>query len=523
MAVVALGLAYAPTAVTAAQVERVVFGSAGFIETNRFWTVARPDLLQYDPFLETLLDIDPKTGKYVPRLAESWEVSPDAKTWTFHLRKGVQFHYGFGEMTAKDIVHSHQLITGPDAKGTLTGFWRQADEVKALDDYTVVFHMKTPAVTFPYAASRSGDLRIVSKAQWDKEGVDGFDKRPAGTGSYQYVTRKLGDSISFERVDNHWSGEKPDFKYLDIIIAQEEATRLALLLSGKAHVVDLSRQLQDEALRKGMKIFNSQLPVDWLSVYMGGQYYVPGDPKAKAGVPWHDKKVRQALNMAINRDEMLTSIFKGRGQPVYVSGYAASLDGWNPDWAKQFDAQYGYNPEKAKVLLKEAGYPPKQMNMKVLGFSSPGEEELPQVAEALSLYFHELGFETEVQIGEWSRIRNMIREKDIHCCIYPNIISLRPIQEWIRVGYFSQEGVGKTYEDPFIDQKYEELVHAADPAVRERLAREVGDHLFAQIPDIPLFLLFNEVVANPKVVSSWTYPGTGGGRTTHFHLLKAAK
>jgi peptide/nickel transport system substrate-binding protein len=272
-----------------------------------------------------------------------------------------------------------------------------------------------------------------------------------------------------------------------------------------------------------MKIFNSQLPVDWLSVYMGGQYYVPGDPKATAGVPWHDKKVRQALNMAINRDEMLTSIFKGRGQPVYVSGYAPSLDGWNPEWAKQFDAIYGYNLEKAKALLKEAGYPPKQMKMKVLGFSSPGEEELPQVAEALSLYFHELGFETEVQIGEWSRIRNMIREKSIHCCIYPNIISLRPVQEWLRGGYYSKEGIGKIYEDPFIDEKYEAMVQATDPALRDRLAREIGDHMFAQVPDIPLFLLFNEVVANPKVVSAWTYPGTGGGRTTHFHLLKATK
>lgn len=319
-----IGLAYAPAAMAADPVDRVVFGSAGFIETNRFWTVSRPDLLQVDPYLETLLDIDPKTGEYVPRLAERWEMSPDAKEWTFYLRKGVTFHYGFGELTAKDVVHSHELITGPDAKGTLTPFWRTAEEVKALDEYTVVFRMKVPAVTFPYAASRSGDLRIVSKAQWDQEGVAGFDKRPAGTGSYQYVTRKLGDSVSYERVDNHWSGQQPDFKYLDIILAQEEATRLALLLSGKAHVVDLSRQLQDEALRQGMKIFNSQLPVDWLTVYLGGQYYVPGDPKAKAGVPWHDIKVRQALNMSINRDEMLTSIFKGRGQPVYVSGYAAT-------------------------------------------------------------------------------------------------------------------------------------------------------------------------------------------------------
>ncbi|PON17822.1 hypothetical protein C2W62_11180 [Candidatus Entotheonella serta] len=72
-----------------APVERLVFASAGFSESNRFWTVSRPDQLQYDPFLETLLDIDPKTGKFIPRLAERWESSDDAKTWTFYLHNVV--------------------------------------------------------------------------------------------------------------------------------------------------------------------------------------------------------------------------------------------------------------------------------------------------------------------------------------------------------------------------------------------------------------------------------------------------
>ena len=156
---------------SAANVERLVFASAGFTESNRFWTVTRPELLQFDPFLETLLDVDPKTGKFIPRLAERWESSSDAKVWTFYLRRGVQFHNGYGEFTARDVVHSHQLISAPDARGTFTGFWRLAEEVKALDEYTVVFRMQQPAVTFAYAASRSGDLRIVSKAQWDQEGI----------------------------------------------------------------------------------------------------------------------------------------------------------------------------------------------------------------------------------------------------------------------------------------------------------------------------------------------------------------
>ena len=519
--VMALALLLAATA-NAAKVERLIFASAGFSETNRFWTVARPDLLQFDPYLETLLDVDSKTGKFIPRLAERWESSPDAKEWTFYLRKGAQFHNGYGEMTARDVIHSHQLISAPDARGTFSGFWRQAEDVKAIDDYTVVFRMKQPAVTFPYAASRSGDLRIVSKAQWDKEGLEGFDKRPAGTGSYRYVSRTLGQSVLYERVDDHWGGEKPEFKELEIVLAQEEATRLALLLSGKAHIGDLSRQLQADALKQGMKVVSSQLPIDWISVYMGGQYHIPGDPAYKEGVPWHDKRVRQALNMSINRAEMLDAIYQGKGKLAYVSCFDPTLEGWNPDWATQFETQYGYNPDKAKALLKEAGYPPGKLKIKVMGFQSPGEEEVPQVAEALSLFFHDVGVETEVQVVDWSRIRGMMREKSAHNIIWPNLISIRPIQEWIRVSYYSK-GPAHHYEDEFIDKKYLELTQTTDAEARDKLAREVGDYLFAQFPDIPLFWLFNEIVADPKVVANWTYPGTGGGRTTHFHLIKAAQ
>src|SRR5712691_1549199 len=206
-----------------AQVRRLVFASAGFNESNRFWTINRPSHLQYDPFLETLLDVDPETGAYIPRLAEKWEVTPDMKEWTFFLRKGVQFHFGYGELTARDVLHSHSLMIGPDALATLTGFWRTVEEIKVINDYQVVFRMKQPSTTMPYAASRCGELRIVSKAQWDKEGMEGFEKRPAGTGSYRYVSRQLGQSITYERVENHWRGERPDFPELEIRWVPEDS------------------------------------------------------------------------------------------------------------------------------------------------------------------------------------------------------------------------------------------------------------------------------------------------------------
>jgi len=164
-------------------VQHLIFASAGFHEGNRFWTIAKPDHLQFDPFLETLLEVDPKTAEYTPRLATKWSHSPDFKEWTFYLRKDVQFHFGFGPFTARDVVHSHSLMVRPNATATLSPFWRTVEEVKPLDDYTVVFRFKNPVppATMLYAVSRAGDLRIVSKAQWDKEGIEGFDKRRAHT------------------------------------------------------------------------------------------------------------------------------------------------------------------------------------------------------------------------------------------------------------------------------------------------------------------------------------------------------
>jgi peptide/nickel transport system substrate-binding protein len=516
------GTTLPPGSAQEAKVQKLVFASAGFEDSNRFWKVARPDHLQYDPFLETLLEVDPKTGEYTPRLAEKWSNSPDYREWTFHLRKGVQFHYGFGEFTARDVVHSHSFLVRPDATATLAPFWRSVEELKVVNDHQVVFRMKRPSTTMPYAVSRAGDLRIVSKAQWDKEGQEGLDKRPAGTGSYRYVGRQPGLSITFERVDKHWAGEKPAFKELEFRLAREESTRLALLLSGEAHIADLPRELQKDALTKGMKIYTSSFPVDWMTVYMGGQYYLPGDTAFKADVPWTKKKVRQALNMAINRKELLSTVFAGKGSMVYVTGWSEKSEGFNPEWQHRFEKMYGYDPARAKALLKEAGYGPGQLKVKILAFTEPGESEGPQVAEALGIYYQDVGVEAEIEVLDWAKVRELFRKKTAQCCIWPNIISWRPSEEWIRTSYHSK-GNTHHYENEFIDKTYAALTNAVKPEERQRLARAIADHLFEEFADIPLFWFANEVVANPKVVGDWVYPGIAAGRSTHFHLVKSAK
>jgi ABC-type transport system substrate-binding protein len=505
-----------------AKVQRVIFASAGFDETNRFWVISRPNQLQNDPYLETLLDLDPKTGAFIPRLAEKWEASPDMTEWTLFLRKGVPFHFGYGEFTARDVVHSHALMLREEAVATFVGIWRNVVEVKVINDYQVVFRMKGPATTLPYALSRSGDLRMVSKAQWDQEGLEGFEKRPAGTGSYQYVSRQLGQSIVFERVENHWSGTRPAFKELEMRLAPEESTRLAMLLNGEAHIVDLARELQGDAEKRGMQILAASLAAEWVSIYFGGQYHIPGDPKFKAEVPWNDRRVRQAMNMAINRQDVQAHLFRKKGEPMYVSGLAPFLEGYNPAWAQRFDQLYGYNPTRAKELLQEAGYPPGTLPVKIWSFAQLAKPEIPQLAEVVATYFQAVGIQATIENIDQVLLASRNRAKDTNCCLWPNMISLRPTEEMIRVAHTSG-ALAHLFESAFLEQKYAELTKTLEPQARERVARDITDYLLDEFTSIPLLTVFHEVAVNPKVVRGWTWPGQGAGRTTHFDLIKAAQ
>lgn len=282
-----------------------------------------------------------------------------------------------------------------------------------------------------------GDLRMLSKAQWEREGLAGLDKRPAGTGSYRYVKRHLGQSILLQRVERHWRGETPDFKELEIRLVREDVTRMALLFAGEAHIVDLSRELHRQALKRGMKILSSQLPADWVTVYFGGQYHIPGDPSFRDHVPWNDKRVRQAMNMAINRQELREAIFGGKGALAYVSGFLPMAEGWNPEWERRFPELYGYNPTEARALLHEAGSRPGTLKVKILTFVDPGETEGLQLAEALAMYFNDVDIEAEIEALDVAKVTEMWRTKKMPCCIWPNVISWRPTEEWIRISYSS--------------------------------------------------------------------------------------
>jgi ABC-type transport system substrate-binding protein len=205
---------------------------------------------------------------------------------------------------------------------------------------------------------------------------------------------------------------------------------------------------------------------------------------------------------------------------MYVSGLAPFLEGYNPAWAQRFDQLYGYNPTRAKELLREAGYPPGTLPVKIWSFTQLAKPEIPPLAEVVATYWQAVGIQATIENIDAVVLTSRNRAKDTACCIWPNLVSLRPTEEMIRVVHTSG-APNHLFESAFLEQKYAELTKTLDPQARERVAREMTDYLFDEFTSIPLLTVFHEVAVNPKVVAGWTWPGQGAGRTTHFDRIKA--
>ena len=499
-------------------------------ETNLPWIGPRSLLTQLSPMVETLLDIDPDTGEFMPMLATRWEMAPDGKSWTMDLREGVIFHSEFGEFDAQDVAHM-RLLMGPQ-EGNLNSFrntWATTvNNVEIVDDHRVVFQLDKPDPGLDFFLSLSGDLVMLSKNQWDQEGQDGLEQRLIGTGPYEYLEREVGQSISFSRVPyEHWRVPNADFQELELVWAPESATRLAMLLTGEAHMAELPRDVLAQAVSEGMGISQSGLGAILTWLVMGGQYYTTGDEAYDATVPYaqpgeNGRLVRKAMNKAISRDQINEFIFRQGGTPMLVHGYHPTLPGWNPEWEDRWEEEYGYDPEAAKDLLEQAGYPD-GFKLKMYGSHTlPGVPELPDIAEAVSIFWTEIGIDVEIVSLEFSAVRPQYRTKQIQGFTFPMRTVRRPLQEQIRL-FNLPDGVVHHYESDSVVETWNELSLTLDPAERDRLIREIGNEKFDNYETIPLLWIFFQVAINPDVIAEYKYPGTAASNFSHLETIKAVR
>ena len=272
-----------------------------------------------------------------------------------------------------------------------------------------------------------------------------------------------------------------------------------------------------------MQVIASKLPAIQHQWQFGGTYFATPD-KLDPSVPWVKKDVRQAMNLAINRQAIAQNLLNGQVQPHRVHGYHAKLDSdiwpgiWNPDWDKRFEELYGYDPARARALLAQAGYA-NGFEFTLYLYTLPGLPEMVDIGQAMALDFQAVGLKPKLTEIDFPRVRERFRTKTIHGALFPTRHGLRAL-DIIRLVHKAKDSTGYFYEHPVIEERLEALGKVIDVAERARLLREIGDHKFYDFAEIPLFWLFAEAAVNPRYVAEYVFPGVITGYYTHLEYIK---
>lgn len=346
---------------------------------------------------EGLLDYAPGSTEVVPVLATDWEPSPDGLEWTFHLRRGVKFHDGtdFNAEAVKINFDRWRNTADPLHVGgefpyysyMFGGFDEDSNiqDVIVVDEYTVKFVLKSVQASFlqdiamvPFAIASPKALR---------ENPEGLNDNPVGTGPFKFVSWTKGDRIVLEANPDYWGG-RPAIDRLIYRSIPDNNARLVALQAGELDVMD------------GVE------PAFLPTIQATGQFDIIERPPMNIGYlafntqkpPFDNVLIRQAINHAINKDELNTAFYGGLGIPA-VSPLPPSVWGHNPNVPK-----YEYNPEKAKELLAQAGYGPDNPLKTELWAMPVPRPYMPQperIGVALQNYLREVGIEAEIVTYEW--------------------------------------------------------------------------------------------------------------------------
>lgn len=319
---------------------------------------------------EGLVKADPD-GNFVPALAESFEISDDATTFTFHIRKGVKFHNG-ADLTAEDVIYTLDKCRGTETGVPLLSAYAEIDTVTAIDDDTVEIKLKAPNIEYLAYLNTA----IIPHDYADQETF------PIGTGPYKFKSRSVQENIVLEKFADYWGTPG----YLDEVTFRIIENTDALVMALRSGSVDLSvHRVASDVQEIGDEYELLESPTNLVqALYLNN-----------AAEPLNDLKVRQALNYAVNVEDVMLITNDGLGTPIGSSIYPSFGKYFMPELA---DA-YPYNPEKAKELLTEAGYPD--------GFSltitAPSNYAVHvNAAQVIAEQLKNVGIDAKINLVEWA-------------------------------------------------------------------------------------------------------------------------
>jgi len=397
----------------------------------------------------------------VPELAESWDISEDRLSYTFHLRQGVKFHNG-REMVADDVVYSLERIRNPETKSGWAYILDPFDKIEAVDQYTVLISTKTVYAPILTKLASSG-LAIVPKEEVEK---GDFDKRAVGTGPFTFVEFVPADHTTLKRNDAYWEPGKP---YLDEIIFKpipDETVKKTNLQTGNVDWVDSvpPQDVKDMMSSSDFVVQTVNAPSYW---YLGVN---------TTRKPLDDKRVRQAISYAVDREELAALALYDLGVP----SQSPIPDGnfWKSEYAP-----YSRDVDKAKSLLAEAGVGDGFDTEFLVAQAYPASVK---IAEGAQSELADVGINATIRSLEWS---TWLDEEgagnyDMYICGWIGLVDPDDF-------FYAQQKTGQIfnftgYSNPELDKLLDQGRTEIDPDKRKAIYDQVQKILIDDLPYIYL-------------------------------------
>jgi peptide/nickel transport system substrate-binding protein len=414
--------------------------------------------------------------KMGPSLAESWRESPDGRMYEFKLRRGLKFHNG-DPVTADDVKFSYERYKGAGAKE----FQARVQQVEVVDPLTVRFHLKEPWPDFMtfYGTTATAAGIVVPKKYLTQVGDDGFRKHPIGAGPYRFVSHQPGVEVVLEAFPGYWR-RVPNIKKLVMKSVPEATTRAVMLKSGEADISYVLDGPDAEDIKRDPRmqvVASKHASIFWI------EFADQWDPKS----PWHDKRMRQAVNYALDRKRINEAACLGFCPPAGVIVPRVM------DFALQVEAP-PYDPQKAKQLLAEAGYPNGLDAGEFVGI--PG---FPTVAESVVNYLGAVGIRVKMRPMERAAFYATWREKKLHGLFLTAVgnsgNAASRVQEFIQSkGSYAYGGY------PDIDDLFQQQAREGDPKKREALLYKIQQLTIDRVMFAPVMDLRVLMGVGPRVV-----------------------
>lgn len=355
------------------------------------WLTYRVTLQMFEGLLaEDLTRDDVAVPPIIPKLAESFEVSPDGLVRTFRLRKGVKFHDGtpfnaeaakfnWERMFKKDAPHFY-----PRANSYTSYVVEYITGAEAVDEYTLRLTFSKPYSEWERMTLQSwGEPLMISPTALKKYGNQGIAEHPVGTGPFQFVELIPGERIVLERFPDYW-GPPPNVDRLVFRRIDDPAARVAALRTGEVDFILAPPPDEVPALKaEGFTVLQNNVPHVW--------YWHINTRDA----PFNDVRVRKALQMGIDKEKMAKELLKGTAKAAWSMLPPAST-AYNPEYKP-----YTYDPERAKALLAEAGYPNGLKTIFWTSTSGSGQMIPVPMAEWIQRDLAKIGIKVKLETFDW--------------------------------------------------------------------------------------------------------------------------